>query len=103
MATRKGTGAVHAPSPKLTRLAEDNSGRAFAQACGHSVTRTERLGKRATRQCRGKRITAHDTIFCASFKSHSSILAGASKERARGSRPPTNWGSGTGQEKGAPE
>jgi len=31
------------PSSKLTRLAEDNSGRAFAQACGHSVTRTEQL------------------------------------------------------------
>jgi hypothetical protein len=39
----KGKGALQAPIPKLTRLAENSPGHSFTQACRHSVTRTERL------------------------------------------------------------
>ena len=43
MNPEKGKGALQAPIPKLTRLAENNPSHSFAQACRHHVTRTERL------------------------------------------------------------
>ena len=40
---REGACCSNAPIPKLTGLHEHNCGHSFAQACGHPVTRTERL------------------------------------------------------------